>query len=97
MFRFAYQSLVTPPSVFDYDMDARHARLLKQQPVLGGYDRAALRDRAASFATAPDGVRVPISLVYRKGLRKDGTAPRFTSTATARTASRWRPASPPTA
>jgi oligopeptidase B len=65
---------VTPPSVFDYDMDTREARLLKEQPVLGGYDRR-LYETERVFVEAPDGVRVPVSLVYRKGLRKDGTAP----------------------
>jgi oligopeptidase B len=75
-FRYGYQSLVTPPSVFDYDMEARTATLLKEQPVLGGYDRTQYETERA-FATAPDGVAVPISIVYRKGLVKDGAAPLF--------------------
>jgi oligopeptidase B len=73
-FRYRYQSLVTPPSVFDYDMDSRAATLLKEHPVLGGYDRAQYETERA-HATAPDGVRVPLSIVYRKGLAKDGSAP----------------------
>jgi oligopeptidase B len=73
-YRYSYQSLVTPTSVFDYDMETRDATLLKEQPVLGGYDRKLYRsDRL--HATAPDGVRVPISIVYREGLRRDGSAP----------------------
>jgi len=76
IFRYGYQSLVTPPSVFDYDMEMRTATLLKEQPVLGGYDRTQYETERA-LATAPDGVAVPISIVYRKGLAKDGTAPLF--------------------
>lgn len=75
-FRYGYQSLVTPPSVFDYDMETRTATLLKEQPVLGGYDRTQYETERA-FATAPDGVAVPLSIVYRKGLAKDGAAPLF--------------------
>jgi oligopeptidase B len=72
--RYNYQSLVTPASVFDYDMERREARLLKQTPVRGGYDPSRYRSERL-FATAPDGVRVPISIVYREGLARDGTAP----------------------
>jgi oligopeptidase B len=67
LFRYSYQSLVTPSSVFDYDMDRREATLLKEQPVLGGYDRTQYASERL-FAVAPDGVRVPISIVYRRGL-----------------------------
>jgi oligopeptidase B len=73
-FRYGYQSLVTPPSVFDYDLDTREATLLKEQPVLGGYDRRRYETERV-LATAPDGVAVPLSIVYRRGLRKDGSAP----------------------
>jgi oligopeptidase B len=75
-FRYGYQSLVTPPSVFDYDMETRTATLLKEQPVLGGYDRTQYETERV-LATAPDGVAVPISIVYRRGLVKDGAAPLF--------------------
>jgi oligopeptidase B len=74
VFRYTYQSLVTPSSVFDYDMDGKTATLLKEQPVLGGFDRANYRSERL-MATAPDGVKVPISLVYRVGTKRDGTAP----------------------
>jgi oligopeptidase B len=76
LFRYSYQSLVTPSSVFDYDMDARTSVLLKQQEVLGGYDPAEYASERL-FAQAPDGVAVPVSLVYKKGLRRDGKAPLF--------------------
>jgi oligopeptidase B len=73
VFRYTYQSLVTPNSVFDYDMDKRTAVLLKEQPV-PGFDRGRYASERL-YATAKDGVRVPISLVYRKGAKRDGTAP----------------------
>jgi oligopeptidase B len=73
-FRYTYQSFVTPLSVFDYDMDGRRSTLLKETEVLGGYDRRRYASERI-HATAPDGVRVPISLVYRRGLRRDGRAP----------------------
>jgi oligopeptidase B len=75
-FRYRYQSLITPASQFDYDMDKRTAALLKEQPVLGGYDRTQYVSERL-FATAPDGVKVPLSIVYKKGLKRDGTAPLF--------------------
>jgi oligopeptidase B len=72
--RFVYGSLITPASVYDYDMNTRDRTLLKQQPVLGGYDPGQY-DTERIFASASDGVEIPISLVYRKGLRKDGRNP----------------------
>jgi oligopeptidase B len=74
VFRYRYQSFVTPESVYDYDMNARTAKLLKRTEVLGGFDPSQYTSERI-FATAPDGVRVPISLVYRKGLRRDAKAP----------------------
>jgi oligopeptidase B len=75
-FRYAYQSLVTPASVFDYDMDARTATLLKQTEVRGGYDPSRYATLRLS-AVAPDGVKVPLSVVYRKDRPRDGTAPLY--------------------
>jgi oligopeptidase B len=72
--RFAYESMVTPDSVFDYDMQSRERRLRKQDQVLGGYDPAQYVSERI-WATADDGVRVPMSVVYRKGLTKTGDAP----------------------
>jgi oligopeptidase B len=74
--RYSYQSLVTPASVFDYDMESKISTLLKEQPVLGGYDRAQYATERA-FAVAPDGATVPLSIVYRRGLARDGRAPIF--------------------
>ncbi len=72
--RYSYQSLVTPNSVFDYDMDTRASTLLKQTEVLGGYDaKQYVSERL--YATAKDGARIPISLVYKKGVKRDGNAP----------------------
>jgi oligopeptidase B len=72
--RFSYTSLVTPGSVFDYNMDTQERELKKETPVLGGYDRTQYAsDRL--MAVASDGVEVPISLVYKKGLTQDGTNP----------------------
>jgi len=73
-FRFRYQSFVTPQSVFDYDMTSHQRVLLKETPVLGGYDRSRYTtDRI--WAKAADGTKIPISLVYRKGTKRNGKAP----------------------
>lgn len=74
LLRFTYTSLVTPHSVFDYDMNTRERELKKQQPVLGGYDPSQYQSERI-YATAPDGVQVPISLVYKKGFASNGGAP----------------------
>ena len=72
--RFYYTSLNAPWSALDYDMNTRERTLVKEQPVRGGYDRADyVTDRL--WATSADGVRVPVSLVYRRGLVRDGMNP----------------------
>ncbi len=72
--RFFYTSLNAPWSTFDYDMNTRERTLVKEQPVPGGYNRADyVADRL--WATAPDGVLVPLSIVYRRGLLRSGTNP----------------------
>jgi oligopeptidase B len=73
LLRFNYTSLVTPSSVFDYDMETRVPELKKQQEV-PGYDPSQYTSERL-FATAPNGVKVPISLVYKKELARDGKAP----------------------
>ncbi|HEY6148212.1 MAG TPA: prolyl oligopeptidase family serine peptidase, partial [Thermoanaerobaculia bacterium] len=74
LFRFNYQSLTIPPSVYDYDVMSRERKLLKRTEVLGGYDPAQyVAERR--YATAADGTKIPISLVYRKGLEKNGQNP----------------------
>lgn len=72
--RYGYQSMITPSSIFDYDMATRERTLLKQHPVLGGYDPTQYATERL-WATAPDGTDVPISVVYRKGFQRDGRAP----------------------
>jgi oligopeptidase B len=72
--RFGYTSMVTPRSVYDYDMESRTRELKKQQPVLGGYDPADY-ETGRLWANAADGERVPISFVHRRGLALDGSAP----------------------
>lgn len=74
VFRYNYNSMVTPNSVFDYDMNTTKATLLKQTEVPGGFDRANYQSERV-FATASDGTKVPMSMVYRKGTKLDGSAP----------------------
>jgi oligopeptidase B len=72
--RFRYQSFITPDSVFEYQMDSRERKLLKQTEVRGGYDPARYQSERI-FAVATDGEKVPVSLVYRKDLARDGRRP----------------------
>jgi oligopeptidase B len=77
LFRYGYQSLVTPPSVFDYDVEKHVSALLKQTEVPGGYDASKYGSERV-WATAKDGVKVPISVVYRKDMKKaDGSNPLY--------------------
>lgn len=73
-YRFGYTSLVTPGTTYDVDVVTGERRLLKQQPVLGGVDLSAYT-QYREWATAPDGTRVPVSIVARKDVAKDGNAP----------------------
>jgi oligopeptidase B len=72
--RFNYQSMVTPASVYDYDLNTRQRMLLKRTEVLGGYDPANYEAKRV-WSVSRDGTRVPVSIVYRKGTKLDGTAP----------------------
>ena len=72
--RYSYTSLTTPSSTFDYDMGTRAKTLKKQQEVLGGYDPKDYVTERLN-ATAKDGTKVPISIVYKKGFKKDGKSP----------------------
>ncbi|MDQ6721110.1 MAG: S9 family peptidase [Candidatus Dormibacteraeota bacterium] len=72
--RFFYTSLTAPFSAIDYDMRTRERTLVKEQPVRGGYDRADYVTERL-WATAPDGVQVPISLVRRRDLQPNGAHP----------------------
>ena len=75
-FRYSYQSLVTPSSVFEYDIASNQSTLLKQVEVPGGFDRDLYTSERV-FATASDGVRVPVSLVYRKDKKEAGENPLY--------------------
>jgi len=73
--RYAHQSLATPTSIYEYDVRTGSRRLLKREPVLGDFDPRRYRSEFL-FATARDGARIPVSLVYREELfRRDGSAP----------------------
>jgi oligopeptidase B len=72
--RFSYESLVTPESVFDYDMNTRKATLLKETEVPGGFNKSNYKSERV-FAPAADGTKIPVSIVYRTGTKLDGSAP----------------------
>jgi len=74
--RFGYNSLTTPASVYDYNMNTQNRELKKRTEVVGGYNPDEYHAERV-WATAPDGVEVPISLVYKKGTPLDGSAPMF--------------------
>src|SRR5262249_49134342 len=65
--RYVYQSFVTPPSTYDYDLDTRASTLLKRQPVLGGYDPTGY-ETARLHARASDGTSIPISIVWKRNV-----------------------------
>jgi oligopeptidase B len=72
--RYAYSSLTTPTTIYDYNVRTGEKTLLKRDPVVGSFDPANYRTEFL-FAPARDGTRIPVSLVYRKGLARDGSAP----------------------
>lgn len=74
--RYSYTSLTTPASIFELNMKTGEKRLLKQQEVLGGFDKNNYQTERV-WATAKDGSKIPVSLLYKKGLKKDGTAPLY--------------------
>lgn len=74
LLRFNYTSLVTPDSVYDYDMEHRTRELKKRVEVLGGFD-PSLYESERIYAPAPDGKQIPISLVHKKGLVRNGQSP----------------------
>jgi oligopeptidase B len=74
LLRFTYFSLTTPRTVYDYNMDTKSRELKKEYEVLGGYDRSQYQSERI-FATASDGTQIPISMVYRKGMKKTGDNP----------------------
>ena len=74
IFRYSYTSLTTPNSVFDFNLKTKERVLLKQEEVLGGFDKNNYETKRI-YATAIDGTKIPISMVYKKGLKKDGNNP----------------------
>jgi len=72
--RYTYTSLVTPKTTYDYDFATGQRVLLKREPVLGGYDPSHYATEFA-WATARDGTKIPVTIVYRKTVARDGTAP----------------------
>jgi oligopeptidase B len=74
--RFNYTSLITPLSVFDYDMETDKRELKKETEVLGGYDKSHYKSEWL-MVTAEDGTQIPISIVYKQGTKKDGKNPLF--------------------
>ncbi|PBJ12448.1 Protease 2 [Flavobacterium sp. ACN6] len=73
--RYSYQSLATPSSIIDFNMKTKTKEILKEQEVLGGkFDKNNYVEERV-WATARDGVKVPISMVYKKGLEKNGKNP----------------------
>ena len=77
--RYGYQSLATPPSVIDFDMQTKQKTILKEQEVLSRdfdskFDKNNYQEERI-WATAKDGTKVPISMVYRKGMKKEGATP----------------------
>ncbi|OQP64199.1 oligopeptidase B [Niastella vici] len=74
MLRLSYTSMTTPVSIYDFNMDTQQRELKKQTEVLGGFNKEEYTAERL-WATVRDGVKVPISLVYKKGIKKDGSNP----------------------
>lgn len=74
LLRYGYTSLATPSSTYDYNMRTRERKLLKQQEVVGGHNPADFVTER-QWATADDGTLIPMSIVYKKGIEKNGTNP----------------------
>jgi oligopeptidase B len=72
--RYGYTSLTTPNSVFDYDMSSREKKLLKQEEVIGSFKTEDYETKRL-YAKAGDGTEIPISMVYKKGISKNGKNP----------------------
>src|SRR5690606_24506423 len=72
--RYGYTPLTTPNSVFDYHMDSKRSELIKQQEVVGDVNAENYTSERL-FAESRDGTKIPVSIVYRKGFKKDGNQP----------------------
>jgi len=75
-YRYTYESMTTPESTYDFNMASKEHKLIKERAVLGGFDRDDYQTERL-FATAHDGAQVPVSVVYRKGMKKDGANPLY--------------------
>jgi len=74
LFRYGYESLTTPESTYDYNLNSETHTLIKERAVLGSFDRSNYKTQRL-FATARDGTQVPVSIVYRDGMEKNGQSP----------------------
>jgi len=74
LLRYGYTSLTTPSSTYDYNMKTKERKLLKQTEVVGGYNPEDFQTERL-WATAEDGTQIPMSIVYKKGIKKDGSNP----------------------
>jgi len=74
LLRYGYTSMTTPNSTYDYNMRTQEKKLLKQQEVVGGYNPEDYQTERL-WATADDGTQIPMSIVYKKGIKKDGNNP----------------------
>ena len=72
--RYNYASMITPSSTYEYDLKSRKSTLIKQQEIPSGYDKSQYETKR-EWATARDGVKVPVSIVWKKGTKLDGSAP----------------------
>ena len=72
--RYVYESMTTPESTYDFDLASREHRLVHEEEIPGGFDRANYRSERV-YATARDGTSIPVSMVYRKGMQKNGRNP----------------------
>jgi oligopeptidase B len=72
--RYSYTSLTTPNSVIDYNMITREKKVMKEETVLGGFNKTDYESKRV-WAKASDGTLVPVSIVFRKNVKKDGKAP----------------------
>ncbi len=75
-FRYTYESMTTPESTYDFNMASKEHKQIKERAVLGGFDRDDYQTERL-FATARDGTQIPVSIVYRKGMEKNGQNPLF--------------------
>jgi len=75
-FRYTYESMTTPESTYDFNMASKEHKQIKERPVLGGFDRDDYQTERL-FATARDATQIPVSIVYRKGMERNGQNPLF--------------------